>query len=167
MATRFQEASMNISKRYKGAVATTLLAGFVGALHCLGGCSTSTGIETAGKKTLERVSAPDPAKCLIFHDRGVAGNVEIADMKITKAGDLLKVEALLRISPHAKDPDIVPLLYMFVWFDAEGKEITSGANAWQPLMIFGRDIQKIQGVATDPRAREFKLKIRSPDNSHC
>ena len=62
---------------------------------------------------------------------------------------------------------MLPLLYRFAWFDAEGKELAANPVTWNPLMIFGRATETIQGVAPDPRARDFKLLIHEPDGGHC
>jgi uncharacterized protein YcfL len=42
-------------------------------------------------------------------------------------------------------------------------EINSGAGSWKPLIITGRESKTIQSVAPDPRAKEFKLKIRETE----
>lgn len=82
-------------------------------------------------------------------------------MKSTLAGDLMKVQVAIR----SKDRDTVQIQYKFDWFDAAGMEIGANQGAWKPFLIYGREARTIQGVAPDPRAREFKLKVREPDNN--
>ena len=148
-------------------VAAALVAGFLGSALCAGGCSTTAGIEAAADKTLNRESAPEIGKNVLCPSPKLTNDVDIVELKSTMAGGVLQVRASLRISARAKDPDMLPLLYRFVWFDAEGKEIAANPVTWNPLMIFGRATETIQGVAPDPRARDFKLFIHEPDGGHC
>jgi len=69
-----------------------------------------------------------------------------------------------QVSLRSRDRDTVSIQYRFDWFDAQGMEINANTGAWKPLIIYGRESRTIQGVAPDPRAHEFKLKIREPEN---
>ena len=158
---------MKILQGFRLAVAATLAAGYMGAAVSLGGCGTTAGIEAAGTKTLNRVSVPGIGRNVLCPSPKLANDVDIVELKSSTDGGLLRARASLRISARAKDPAMLPMLYRFAWFDGEGKEIATSPVTWTPLMIFGRATETIQGVAPDPRARDFRLLIQEADDSHC
>lgn len=125
----------------------------------LAGCSTTAGVETTGKASWNDDGSRGLEKKVIFNNSGLAGDIEIVDVKSALAGDIMRAQATLR----SKDRDTLPFQYRFEWFDSNGFEINSGAGAWKPLLLNGRESKTIQAVAPDPRAKEFKLKIREPD----
>lgn len=150
----------------RNAAATALVAACLGVALCAGGCATA-GIEPGGGKTPGLGNVPEAGRNVVVDRRGMIGDVEIISMKSAMAGDVLKAEVLLRISPKSKDPDMVPLQYRFDWYDAQGREIPANEGKWVPMLLFGRETQAIRGVAPEPRAREFRLIIRGPDGEHC
>jgi uncharacterized protein YcfL len=123
------------------------------------GCSTTAGVEATGKVAWDEQGARTLEKNVVFNNSGLKGDIQIVDIKSAMAGDILRAQATLR----SKDKDSLPFQYRFEWYDAGGLEINSGAGSWKPLMLYGRETKTIQGVAPDPRAKEFKLKIREPD----
>lgn len=123
------------------------------------GCSTTAGVETAGKTAWDEQGARTLEKNIIFNDSGLKGDFQIVDVKSALAGDVMRAQVTLR----SKDKSTLPFQYRFEWYDAGGLEINSGAGSWKPLILYGRESKTIQGVAPDPRAKEFKLKIREPD----
>lgn len=157
---------MELPMRYRG-VAAALAACSMTVALCSGGCATVSGIVTEDKKTSPRECTPVAAKNVVFHSRRQANDLEIIDLTGTMEGDVLKVQARLRISPRSKDQDMVPFMYSFYWFDAKGKEVAGEPRVWQPYIIYGRATVSIQGVAPDSRVRDFRLVIRGPDDSHC
>lgn len=131
----------------------------LGAALGLAGCSTTAGVEMTGKSAWNDEGARTLEKKVIFNNSGLAGDIEIVEVKSAMAGDIMRAQATLR----SKDRDTLPFQYRFDWFDANGLEINSGAGSWKPLLLVGRETKTIQAVAPDPRAREFKLKLREPD----
>lgn len=156
---------MALLKRRQGVVLVVLVTGFVAL--CSGCCSTTIATGPAGNNTLHQEPVLDQTRNVVIDRRHMIGDVEIIDINRARVRDVLSVKIALRISPKSKDPDMVPLLYNFEWFDAQGTEIPANSVQWAPLMIFGRETQIIKGVAPDPRARDFKLKIQGPAGSHC
>jgi uncharacterized protein YcfL len=137
-----------------------LVAGMVAvALAGLAGCSTTAGVETTGKMSWDEQGARTLEKNVVFNNSGLKGDIQIVDVKSSMAGDIMRAQATLR----SKDRDTLPFQYRFEWFDASGMEINSGSGSWKPLLLNGRESKTIQSVAPDPRAKEFKLKIREPD----
>jgi uncharacterized protein YcfL len=125
----------------------------------LAGCSTTAGVETTGKMTWDEQGARTLEKNVVFNNSGLKGDIQIVDVKSAMAGDIMRAQATLR----SKDRDTLPFQYRFDWYDAGGFEINSGSGSWKPLILYGRETKTIQAVAPDPRAKEFKLKIREPD----
>lgn len=123
------------------------------------GCSTTAGVETTGKMAWDEQGARTLEKNVVFNNSGLKGDFQIVDVKSSMAGDIMRAQATLR----SKDRDTLPFQYRFEWYDNSGMEINSGAGSWKPLTLYGRESKTVQGVAPDPRAKEFKLKIREPD----
>jgi uncharacterized protein YcfL len=123
----------------------------------LSGCATTSGYEASGKVVAsEGQTSLD--KSIVVNNRGLASDIELVDMKSAFVGNLLKVQVSLK----SKNRDSVPIQYRFDWLDAQGFEINAN-QAWKPFMLYGKETKSIQGVAPDQRAKEFKLKIRDPD----
>ena len=125
----------------------------------LAGCSTTAGVEATGKTTWDEQGARSLEKNVLFNNSGLKGDIQIVEVKSAMAGDIMRAQATLR----SKDKDTLPFQYRFEWYDGGGLEINSGAGSWKPLILYGRESKTIQAVAPDPRAKEFKLKIREPD----
>jgi len=123
------------------------------------GCSTTAGVETTGRMTWDEQGARTLEKNVVFNNSGLKGDIQIVDVKSAMAGDIMRAQATLR----SKDKSTLPFQYRFDWYDANGMEINSGSGSWKPLILYGRESKTIQAVAPDPRAKEFKLKIREPD----
>jgi len=146
-------------KRKKNFVVNGLTAAALILSLGLAGCSTTAGVETTGKMTWDEQGARTLEKNVVFNNSGLKGDIQIVDVRSAMAGDIMRAQATLR----SKDKDTLPFQYRFDWYDAGGFEINSGAGSWKPLILYGRETKTIQAVAPDPRAKEFKLKIREPD----
>lgn len=126
------------------------------ALMGLAGCSTTAGVETTGKTSWDEQGARILEKNVVFNSSSLKGDLQIVDLRGVQAGDIMRAQATLR----SRDKDTLQFQYRFDWYDAGGLEINSGAGSWKPLLLTGRETKTVQGVAPDPRAKEFKLKIR-------
>ncbi len=146
-------------KQKKHVVASGVAAVALIAALGLAGCSTTAGVEATGKTSWDEQGARTLEKSVVFNNSGLKGDIQIVDVKSSLAGDVMRAQATLR----SKDRDTLPFQYRFDWYDAGGIEINSGAGSWKPLILYGRESKTVQGVAPDPRAKEFKLKIREPD----
>lgn len=146
-------------KRSRKVIGGVMAAVAVMAALGLAGCSTTAGVEATGRTTWDEQGARSLEKSVVFNNSGLKGDVQIVDIKSAMAGDIMRVQATLR----SKDRDTLPFQYRFDWYDGGGLEINSGGGSWKPLILYGRESKTIQSVAPDPRAKEFKLKIREPD----
>jgi uncharacterized protein YcfL len=126
------------------------------AAGIMAGCSTTAGIEGVGKTDWDQEGARTLTKNVIINNSSLAGDIEILDMKSFMAGDMMKAQVALR----SKDRDTLNIQYAFEWYDLNGMVVGGSTTVWKPLLVLGREVRSIQGVAPDPRGREFKLKIR-------
>jgi len=122
----------------------------------LAGCSSTAGIE--GSTTAVRDESGNTAysNLMVVNNPKLAGKIQIADIQTEMVGGLMKTQVNL-ISKYSKN---VNIKYKFSWFDADGMEIDANADAWTPLMLYGNESKTVQGVAPNPTARKFKIKIR-------
>jgi len=134
-----------------GVTAAALMASLV-----LPGCSTTAGVETTGKTTWDEQGARTLEKKVLFNNSGLKGELQIVDIRTVQAGDIMRAQVTLR----SKENDTLQFQYRFDWYDAGGLEINSGSGSWKPVILGGRETKTLQSVAPDPRAKEFKLKIR-------
>lgn len=125
----------------------------------LSGCSTTAGVEADGKTVWNDEGARELSKKVVFESGSLAGDLKVVDMQSVQAGNMMRAQATLK----SKDRDTLSFQYRFDWYDANGMEVNSGGGAWKPLIITGRETKTVQGVAPDPRAKEFKLKIRAAE----
>lgn len=136
----------------------TVLQGIlaIGLIAGLAGCSSTAGIE--GSTTAVRDESGNTAysNLMVVNNPKLAGKLQIADIQTEMVGGLMKCQVNL-ISKYSKN---VSVKYKFSWFDADGMEIDSDASAWTPLMLYGNESKTVQGVAPNPGARKFKIKIR-------
>ncbi len=146
-------------KQKKNFVIGGIAAAALIASLALAGCSTTAGVEATGRTSWDEQGARILEKNVVFNSSVLKGDIQIVDVKSAMAGDIMRAQATLR----SKDRDTLPFQYRFEWYDAGGIEINSGAGSWKPLILYGRETKTIQAVAPDPRAKEFKLKIREPD----
>jgi uncharacterized protein YcfL len=123
------------------------------------GCASTSGIEASGW-VLPDGSQPENNKSVLVNNRALASDIEIIDVKSVFVGNMLKAQVALQ----SKNRATVALQYRFEWLDAQGLEISAN-QAWKPFLIYGKEVKSIQGVAPDPRVREFKLKLRDPDEN--
>lgn len=140
-----------------GVIAAVAMVAFLG----LSGCSTTAGVEATGKTSWDEQGARSLEKKIVFNSGGLKGDLQIVDIRSVQVGDIMRVQATLR----SRDRDTLQFQYRFDWYDAGGMEINSGAGSWKPVLLSGREIKTIQSVAPDPRAKEFKLKIREMDEN--
>ena len=125
----------------------------------LNGCSTTAGVEAGGKTVWNDEGARELSKKVVFNSSSLAGDLQVVDLQSALAGNMMRAQATLK----SRDKDTLSFQYRFDWYDANGIEINSGTGSWKPLIITGKETKTVQGVAPDPRAREFKLKLRGAD----
>ncbi|SNB47538.1 YcfL family protein [Geobacter sp. DSM 9736] len=124
----------------------------------LNGCGTTSGIEASGKTDWNQEGERVLGKNIIINNGSLGRDVEVVDMRSAMVGDMMTAQVSLR----SKDRDTINLEYRYEWFDLQGME-TGSSSAWKPLLLYSRETRTVQGIAPDPRAREFKLKLREAE----
>lgn len=134
-------------------------AALLASMALLTGCSSTVGVEATGKTGWDADGVRTLEKNVVFASSGLKGDLEIVDLRSAMANDMMRVQATLR----SRDRDTLTFEYRFEWYDANGIELGMGTSAWKPLLLYGKETKNIQASAPDPRAREFKLKLRAPE----
>lgn len=132
--------------------------GFVVAMLCAG-CSGTAGTAVTGKTGWDQEGAPTLNTQVAYHSSGLKGEVEILSITSVRSGDLMMAQVSLR----SRAKETLALQYSIEWFDLNGISLNTSAMTWKPLLIYGKDIKNIQGLAPDVRGRQFKLNLREID----
>ncbi len=114
------------------------------------GCSTA-GIEGRKAANREQIRVNNP---------WLRPYLELAAMKMTTVGDVLKVNATV-FSSYRKD---LRLQYKFTWYDKEGMVLEEDVAPWKPITLYGYETKDVVGVAPSPAAKEFKIIFREYKN---
>lgn len=89
----------------------------------------------------------------------LARRLAVTRVEHTDVGGLTKAAVTLRSTIS----DTQPLQYRWAWFDSHGIEVNSSAQAWQPLLMYGKHEATVQGLAPNPSAKSFKLHLREQE----
>lgn len=120
------------------------------------GCSSTAGIEGSMSATAGQGSQTEYRKQVIVNNKSLARNIQIVDMKSDFVGNLLRAN----VSLVNKDNDTIHIQFKFSWFEESGREIDPDTDTWTPVILYGNESKSLQGVAPNPNAKEFKIKIR-------
>ncbi len=115
----------------------------------IAGCSTSVmdvDGSASGESTVNYKNSPVDIKVLDTRSKYVNG--------------LLKVN--MELENGLSNP--YNLEYKFSWFDASGMAVDPAGSAWIPIYLQGKETKTIQGLAPNPSAKSFKIKIREADS---
>lgn len=76
------------------------------------------------------------------------------------------VNGLLQVNMELENGISNPynLEYKFSWFDSGGMEVDPARSAWIPIYLQGKETKAIQGLAPNPSAKSYKIKIREADS---
>jgi uncharacterized protein YcfL len=135
--------------------AALLIAG----LALLSGCAATSGAEGRAKVGWTDDGAPLLNTKVVYNSSTLSRKVAIDEMTSSKAGDML----LAQVTMHSKAGETINLQYKFEWFDLNGLALNASSATWKPLLIYGKESKTIQGLAPDPRGREYKLLLRDAE----
>lgn len=82
------------------------------------------------------------------------GIVSVNDAKVS--GNMLKVQVTL----ENKSSKPQAFTYKFDWIADDGMELSSPTGGWKQIQLEGREVRAVSATATNPRAVDFRLKIR-------
>ena len=127
-------------------------------LLILSGCAATSGIEATGKTTWNEEGARELSKRVVINNGSLASDIEVADITSSQVGDLMRAQVMLR----SRDSGTLQFQYKFDWYDIQGLDVVDNAP-WQPVILYGKETKTIHGLGPNPRAREFKLKLKGTD----
>lgn len=145
--TRVSLRHMGLS--YYGFVIILMASSFIG-------CSSTAGIEGSMSAATGQDGQTTYSKYVIIDNDSLARDIQIVDMKSDFVGNLLRAH----VSLVNKDNDTLNFQFKFSWFEESGREIDPDTDAWTPVILYGKESKSLQGVAPNPNAKEFKIKIR-------
>jgi len=96
------------------------------------------------------------SKHLQVHNKKLASQLHISDIRSRKQNDLLHVNLSLT-STYKKS---LQLQYQFQWFDRDGFIIEAGKSPWVPLDLHGMQTQTVAGLAPTPNVATFNIYVR-------
>jgi uncharacterized protein YcfL len=136
-----------------------LAALLIVGMAVLSGCVPTSGAEGRAKVGWTDDGAPLLNSKVVYNSSTLARKVAIEEMTSSKAGDML----LAQVTMRSKAGDTINLQYKFEWFDQSGLALNVASASWKPLIIYGKESKTIQGLAPDPRGRDYKLLLRDAD----
>lgn len=128
-------------------------------ISVLSGCSATSGAEGRARVGRTDDGAPLLNTKVVYNSTALSRKVAIDEMTSSIAGDMLRAQ----VTMHSKAGDTINLQYKFEWFDLNGLPLNADSATWKPLLIYGKETKIIQGLAPDPRGREYKLLLRDAD----
>lgn len=137
-----------------------LAALLIVGMAVLSGCSATSGAVGRARevgKTDDGASLLDTK--VVYNNTALSRKVAIDELTSFKSGDML----LAQVTMHSKAGETINLQYKFEWFDLNGLALNADSATWKPLLIYGKESKTIQGLAPDPRGREYKLLLRDAD----
>ena len=114
----------------------------------------TVGAETDAEGNLQQILQIDNAK--------LARQLQVADVVVgqTKNG-MLKAGVKLT----SRQNKSIVAQSKFAWFDAAGAEIDPDTDAWQPLVLHGKETRTVRGIAPNAAAASFKLRVRAGEKT--
>jgi uncharacterized protein YcfL len=142
---------------------TTWTLAACAALLFAGGCATKKGFEQPGFAFgcpigETKVSSMDELVKAKTSMEGRRTTIQPTEMRCTKAGDLLKIDANL----NNDSKSVKRIAYKFRWIDREGMRAWE-EESWKPLMLYENSNLVVNAVAPTPKAVDFRLILMSQE----
>jgi uncharacterized protein YcfL len=136
------------------AILSTLLAA---------GCAAKKGFEVPGLAFgcpigEAKVSSMDDLVKLKTVSEGRRTTIQATEMRCSKAGDLLKIDANL----NNDSKSVKRIAYKFRWIDREGMRAWD-EEAWKPLLLYDNSNLVINTISPSNKAADFRLILRSEE----
>jgi len=127
------------------------------------GCATKKGFEQPGYAYgcpigEQKVSSMDDLVKAKTAMEGRRTTIQPTEMRCTRAGDLLKVDANL----NNDSSSVKRISYKFRWIDREGMR-ASEEESWKPLMLYNNSNLMVSTVAPNAKAVDFRLILMSQE----
>ena len=127
------------------------------------GCATKKGFEQPGFAYgcpigETKVGSMDDLVKAKTMSEGKRTTIQATEMRCTKAGDLLKIDANL----NNDSSSVKRIAYKFRWIDREGMRAAE-EESWKPLMLYNNSNLVINAVAPSAKAVDFRLILMSQE----
>jgi len=142
---------------------TTCLLAALLTLALAAGCATKKGFEQPGYAYgcpigETKVSSMDDLVKAKTASEGKRTTIQATEMRCTKAGDLLKIDANL----NNDSSTVKRIAYKFRWIDREGMRAAE-EESWKPLMLYNNSNLTINAVAPSAKVVDFRLILMSQE----
>jgi uncharacterized protein YcfL len=132
-------------------------------LALAGGCATKKGFEVPGFAFgcpigEAKVGSMDDLVKVKVVSEGRRTTVQATEMRCSKAGDLMKIDANL----NNDSKTIKRISYKFRWIDREGMRAWE-EEAWKPLLLYDNSNLVINSISPTNKAADFRLILRSEE----
>ena len=140
---------------------TRLVLAALAATALVAGCATKKGFEQPGYAFgcpigEQKVGSMDDLVKAKTAMEGRRTTIQPTEMRCTKAGDLLKIDANL----NNDSSSVKRISYKFRWIDREGMR-AADEETWKPLMLYNNSNLMISTVAPNAKAVDFRLILMS------
>jgi uncharacterized protein YcfL len=127
------------------------------------GCATKKGFEVPGQAFGRPVgdakvsSMEDLVKLKVVME-GTRTTVQPTEMRCSRSGDLLKIDANLNNDSR----NVKRISYKFRWIDREGMRAWE-EESWKPLLLYDNSNLMVNSVSPTNKAVDFRLVLRSQE----
>jgi uncharacterized protein YcfL len=140
---------------------TRLVLAALAATALVAGCATKKGFEQPGYAFgcpigEQKVGSMDELVKAKTAMEGRRTTIQPTEMRCTKAGELLKIDANL----NNDSSSVKRISYKFRWIDREGMR-AADEETWKPLMLYNNSNLMISTVAPNAKAVDFRLILMS------
>ena len=142
---------------------TTPLLAALAATMLIAGCATKKGFEQPGYAFGcpigdQKVGSMDDLVKAKTAMEGRRTTIQPTEMRCTKAGDLLKIDANL----NNDSSSVKRIAYKFRWIDREGMRAAE-EESWKPVMLYENSNLMVSTVAPNAKAVDFRLILLSQE----
>jgi uncharacterized protein YcfL len=142
---------------------TTCLLAALCTMVLAAGCATKKGFEQPGFAYgcpigETKVSSMDDLVKAKTMSEGKRTTIQATEMRCTKAGDLLKIDANL----NNDSSSVKRIAYKFRWIDRERMRAAE-EESWKPLMLYNNSNLVINAVAPSAKVVDFRLILMSQE----
>ena len=142
---------------------TTLIVTAIAAATLVGGCATKKGFEQPGYAFgcpvgEQKVGSMNDLVRVKTAMEGRRTTIQATEMRCSKAGDLLKIDANL----NNDSKSVKRIAYKFRWIDREGMR-AADEESWKPLMMYENSNMVINTISPSNKAADFRLILRSEE----
>jgi len=126
-------------------------------------CATQKGFEQPGLAFgcpigEAKVGSMDDLVKLKTTMEGKRTTIQATEMRCSKAGDLMKIDANL----NNDSSTVKRIAYKFRWIDREGMR-AADEETWKPVMLYENSNLVINTVSPSSKAVDFRLILRSQE----